>query len=77
MTPRPRLLVSAPPERLAEFSAPETPLAVRYGAATAPPTAPEGRALEDGYDEAKGLVDKLANYQLDVDAVARGLEEAA
>ncbi|TPW21075.1 MAG: hypothetical protein FD126_1053, partial [Elusimicrobia bacterium] len=74
--PRPLLLVSAPVERLADFAAPETLLAVPYGAAPALPAVPEGRALEDAYDDAKQLLDKLANYQIDPDAVAAGLEGA-
>ena len=74
--PRPLLLVSAHPQRLAEFAAPETPLAVPYGAAPALPAAPGGRALEDAYDAAKQLLDKLANYQIDPDAVAARLEGA-
>lgn len=74
--PRPALIVSVPPGRLAEFAAPETFLAVPYGAAPALPPPPAGRTLEDAYDAAKQLLDKLANYQIDPDAVAAGLEAA-
>lgn len=74
--PRPRLLLSAPVERLAELTAPETDLAVPYSAAVALPTAPTGRALEDAYDDAKRLLDKLANYQIDLDVIAGELAEA-
>lgn len=72
--PRPRLLVRVPPGRLAEFSAPETDLAVPFAAAVALPAVPGGRVLEEGYDEAKRLLDKLANYQLDLDVVSGELE---
>lgn len=74
--PRPLLLVSAPADRLGEFAAPETAWAVPFAAAGAVPAPVPGRALEEGYDEAKRLVDKLANYQIDLDAVAGELQEA-
>lgn len=69
--PDPVLLVCTEPARLGEFSGPGAALAVPYAAASRGlPPRPEGRALEDGYDEAKRLLDKLANYQLDLDTVA-------
>lgn len=74
--PRLRLLVSASPERLPELAAPETDLAVPYASAIALPAVPTGRALEDAYDDAKRLLDKLANYQIDLDVIAGELEEA-
>ena len=74
--PRPLLLVSAPAARLAEFASPETLLAVPYAAATDLPPVPAGRALEDAYDDAKRMLDKPANYQIDLDVIAGELEEA-
>ncbi|MDE2292587.1 MAG: hypothetical protein KGL53_10940, partial [Elusimicrobia bacterium] len=70
--PRPLLLVAAPAERLGDYAAPETALALPYDAA--PAAAPAGRALEEGYDEARRLLDKLANYQIDMDRIAEELE---
>lgn len=72
----PVLLVCTTAARLAEFSGPGVAAAVPYAAAEAGlPPRPGGRALDDGYDEAKRLLDKLANYQLDLDTVAAEMGE--
>ena len=72
--PRPVLLVTASPARLAEFAAPGVELAVPYAAASDLPPRPEGAALDSGYDEGKRTLDKLANYQLDLDRIAAEIE---
>ncbi|MBI3297883.1 MAG: hypothetical protein HYZ75_06955 [Elusimicrobia bacterium] len=74
--PLPVLLVIAEPGRLADCGAPKTAFGVPYAAALALPARPEGKALDDGYDDAKRLLDKLANYQLDLDRIAAELEAA-
>lgn len=74
--PEPVLLVCTEPARLAEFASPGAVLAVPYGtAARGLPARPEGRALDEGFDEAKRMLDKLANYQLDLDTVAAEMGE--
>ncbi len=74
--PRPVLLVEAAAAKAAEFAAPDTLVAVPYEAAVSLPPLPAGSALDEAYDASKGLLDKLANYQIDLDVIAGELEAA-